>query len=103
MQVNLRILLTPASVLYSMVMKLRAYLYSKSILNSYQSDTPIISVGNVSIGGNGKTPLCIYLANLLEKQGYEPIILLKGYGGKLKGPLLANNSHTAEELSLIHI
>lgn len=51
-------------------------------------DIPIISVGNVNIGGTGKTPLTITLVQKLQERGHNPQIVTRGYGGKLKGPVL---------------
>jgi tetraacyldisaccharide 4'-kinase len=47
---------------------------------------PVISVGNLTVGGNGKTPLCLYLVEQLTERGYKPVILSRGYGGSLSGP-----------------
>ncbi len=49
---------------------------------SYAVDVPVIVVGNISVGGTGKTPLVVWLVGLLQKAGYQPGIVLRGYGGK---------------------
>ncbi len=69
-----------------------SYLYSA--INNYQRKTktqnqvtvacPVIVVGNITIGGTGKTPLTIYIVKLLQKAGYNPGIITRGYGGKAK-------------------
>jgi tetraacyldisaccharide 4'-kinase len=86
------------SFLYGLVIFLRNYLYSKGYLKSYQSNLPVISVGNLSVGGNGKTPLVLYIAQNLKEAGREVVVLSRGYGGSLKGPELVSEKHTAAEV-----
>lgn len=73
-------------ILYRCVVVLRGWLYDSRILKSYRSPIPVISVGNVTAGGNGKTPLCLALAYEMRKRGYSPAILSRGYGGSRRGP-----------------
>ena len=54
---------------------------------NYKSKLSIICIGNLTIGGSGKTPTVIYVSNLLKKLNYNTVVLLKGYKGKLKGPV----------------
>ena len=61
----------------------------------HQASVPVICVGNVTIGGAGKTPIVIALAKLLQKQGFTPHILSRGFGGKLKEPLRVLEQHSA--------
>lgn len=56
---------------------------------------PVISVGNLTVGGTGKTPFTIALAKELKKRGYKPVILTRGYRGRLKGPVVV----TADEMN----
>ena len=56
----------------------------------HRVSVPVICVGHVTIGGSGKTPLVITLARLLKQMGYKPHVLSRGYGAKLKKPLLVN-------------
>jgi tetraacyldisaccharide 4'-kinase len=72
------------SVLYSGVTGLRNYLYSTGLLNIKKLGCKVISVGNITVGGTGKTPMVIMLAQLLKEKGYKPVILSRGYGGKRK-------------------
>ena len=74
------------SFLYGVIVTARGFFYDKGCFKSYRSHLPVISVGNVTAGGNGKTPLCLALAEELRKRGYSPAILSRGYGGSLKGP-----------------
>ena len=81
-----RPILAPLSALYRVVTGLRNVLYDRGFCSSYQSALPVISVGNLTVGGNGKTPLCLYLVEQLKELGYKPVILSRGYGGNLSGP-----------------
>lgn len=74
------------ALLYSGIVSLRGWLYDRGIIKSYSSSLPVISVGNVTAGGNGKTPLCLALAVELQRRGYTPAILSRGYGGRCRGP-----------------
>jgi tetraacyldisaccharide 4'-kinase len=71
----------PFSPLYSMVMTIRERCYCRGILKSAALDVPVISIGNLTMGGTGKTPLVRYLAALLQEQGLQPSIISRGYGG----------------------
>lgn len=78
------------SLLYGMITRVRNALYDRGLLRSYTSSLPIISIGNLTAGGNGKTPLCLYLVEELRSRGRKPVILSRGYGGRFKGPYLVN-------------
>jgi len=71
----------PFSPLYSGIMKLRESLYLKGIKRRYKLDVPVISVGNLTMGGTGKTPVVGLLARLLLEKGFKPAIISRGYGG----------------------
>jgi tetraacyldisaccharide 4'-kinase len=75
-----------ASKVYGLLVAVRGMLYDTGLLRSYDSHLAVISVGNVTAGGNGKTPLCIFLAEELAARGYRPAVLSRGYGGRLRGP-----------------
>ncbi len=81
--------------LYGAITYLRNCLYDYSVLPSYRSNIPVISIGNLTAGGNGKTPLCIFLAKALKQRGYKPVVLSRGYGGSEAGPLLVVAQHSA--------
>ena len=72
-------LLFVLSCFYFLLVWLAAFLYTKGILKSYRSKGMVISVGNITLGGSGKTPLVEYLAHRLAGQGRRVCILLKGY------------------------
>ncbi len=74
----------PFSPIYSMVMAMRQSWYVREILKSTSFSVPVISVGNLTMGGTGKTPMVKYLAALLREQGMQPAIISRGYGGATK-------------------
>ncbi|MEN2994441.1 MAG: tetraacyldisaccharide 4'-kinase [Thermodesulfovibrio sp.] len=82
----------------------RAYLFfykrkkQKALESQKKLPFPVISVGNLTVGGTGKTPFTIALAKELKKRGYIPIILTRGYRGSLKGPVIVNDKFKAEEV-----
>ena len=71
----------PFSPIYSAIMKARELLYQKNIKKRYKLDVPVISVGNLTMGGTGKTPIVGLLASLLLQKGFKPAIISRGYGG----------------------
>ncbi|MCD4745601.1 MAG: tetraacyldisaccharide 4'-kinase, partial [Bacteroidales bacterium] len=78
-------------------MSLRNTLFYWKILPSKKYDVPVISVGNLSIGGTGKTPHIEYLVHLLQEQ-YSVAILSRGYKRTTKGFLLANEESTIQKI-----
>jgi tetraacyldisaccharide 4'-kinase len=87
----LRIILLPFVPVYAAVIKVRNKFFDKNIFKSKKVDARVISVGNITIGGSGKTPLVIYLANLLKNHGKSVGVLSRGYGRKSKGYLLVSD------------
>ena len=77
----LRYLLFPFSILYGWITSIRNFLFDKGILKSYSFDIPIIAVGNLSVGGTGKTPQIEYLIRLLSPN-YKIATLSRGYKRK---------------------
>lgn len=75
-----RAALTPAEVLFGAVSAVRMSLYSSGILETHATAIPAISVGNLTVGGTGKTPLAAYIAGRLRGEGASPAIVLRGYG-----------------------
>lgn len=78
---NLYLLGRPFSPLYSAAMHLRSFLYGRNFFRHYKMEVPVISVGNLTMGGTGKTPIVSALAAFLQNQGYKPAIISRGYGG----------------------
>lgn len=93
----IRKLLFPFAVLYGLITSIRNFLYDKGIIKSYSFDIPIIAVGNLSVGGTGKTPQIEYLIRLLSSL-YKVAVLSRGYKRKSEGFILANETSTAEIL-----
>jgi tetraacyldisaccharide 4'-kinase len=77
----LRLLLWPLSVLYGDLTRLRVRLYSQGRLKSRRLNTPVVSVGNLTVGGTGKTPMVIWLAQRFLEEGKRVGILTRGYKG----------------------
>jgi tetraacyldisaccharide 4'-kinase len=67
---------------YGGLVKLREALYKKAILQSKGLSCPVISVGNITVGGTGKTPMTVYVAELIKRLGYRVAIVSRGYKGK---------------------
>jgi len=93
----LRKILFPFSFLYGWITSIRNFLFDKGILKSYHFDLPVIAVGNLSVGGTGKTPQIEYLIRLLTDT-YKIATLSRGYKRKSEGFILANNTSNAEIL-----
>lgn len=71
------------SLCYGAVTSVRNFLYKKKVLKSFKSKLYTISVGNLTTGGTGKTPITAEIANYLAQKGERPAIISRGYGGKL--------------------
>ena len=93
----LRKLLFPISLVYAMIVFFRNKLYDIHIFSSKRFKTPTICVGNLSVGGTGKTPMIEVLIRQL-RQEYKIAVLSRGYKRKSKGFVLANSSTTVQEL-----
>lgn len=76
-----RSLLYFLSISYGGLVKLREALYKKGILQAKKLPCPVISVGNITLGGTGKTPMTIYVAELIKRFGYRVAIISRGYKG----------------------
>lgn len=93
----LRKILFPFAILYGFITAFRNFLFDKGILKSHSFDLPIIAVGNLSVGGTGKTPQIEYLIRLLSSE-YKIATLSRGYKRKSEGFILADESSNAEIL-----
>lgn len=94
---SFRYLLLPISLLYGMIIWLRNWLFDKNIFRSSSFNFPVICVGNLAIGGTGKTPMTEYLLTLL-KDKYQVATLSRGYKRKTKGFAIATTSTTALDI-----
>ncbi|MCZ8228324.1 tetraacyldisaccharide 4'-kinase [Flavobacterium sp.] len=90
----LRILLFPFAVVYGFITTIRNFLFDIGFLKSYSFSIPIIAVGNLSVGGTGKTPQIEYLIRLFSSK-YRVATLSRGYKRQSKGFLLADSSVNA--------
>ena len=75
------VLLWPLSLLFGLIVRLRRQLYRIGFFKSHGVGAPVIIVGNISVGGTGKTPLTARLVELLREAGYKPGVVSRGYGG----------------------
>ena len=79
--------LLPLSLIYRSAVFLRNGLFELGILKQRKMRCPVISVGNLTVGGTGKTPLAVMLANVLRENGYRPAVLSRGYGSSSSSPV----------------
>ena len=93
----LRKILFPFAILYGFITSIRNFLFDKGILKSTSFDVPVIAVGNLSVGGTGKTPQIEYLIRLLSDR-YKVATLSRGYKRKSEGFVLADATSNAEIL-----
>ncbi|WDF62787.1 tetraacyldisaccharide 4'-kinase [Flavobacterium sp. KACC 22763] len=93
----LRKILFPFAILYGFITSIRNFFFDKGILKSTSFDLPVIAVGNLSVGGTGKTPQIEYLIRLLSDK-YKVATLSRGYKRKSEGFVLANENSNAEIL-----
>lgn len=93
----LRKILFPFAILYGFITSIRNFLFDRGILKSYSFELPIIAVGNLSVGGTGKTPQIEYLIRLLSER-YAIATLSRGYKRKSSGFVLASANETAGTL-----
>jgi tetraacyldisaccharide 4'-kinase len=74
--------LLPLSWLFRSLVAIRRFLYRRKLLSSVALSVPVIVVGNLTVGGSGKTPLVLWLAQRLGERGWHPGIISRGYGGE---------------------
>ncbi len=94
----LKYILYPFSLLYGLAVWLRNRAFDKGILKSFQFDIPVISVGNLRVGGTGKTPMVLWLAEVLQENNVQPGIVSRGYGRKTKGYVDGLENPSAEAI-----
>ena len=92
------LLLLPLSWLYGLVSSAIRLLYRLGLKRAWRAPVPVVVVGNLTAGGNGKTPVVIWLVEQLQKRGIRPGVVSRGYGGKAATyPLLLNAQTTTAE------
>lgn len=89
--------LKPMSWLYGMVTDVRNWLFDHRVLPVEEFDVPVVSIGNLTVGGTGKTPHVEYLAGMLSST-YNIAVLSRGYKRKTRGFILANSNSTPESV-----
>jgi len=94
-----RTLLRPLALLYGVGMRLRTAFYECGLLRSRRLHGTVISVGNLTVGGTGKTPMVLWIAERLAKEGHCPAILTRGYGGLGQGG--AATQTVADEIAML--
>lgn len=88
--------LIPLSWIFALLTLLRRSAYQFNVLKSYQLPVPVIIVGNIHMGGSGKTPVVIWLVQQLKLRGYHPAVISRGYGGSAKLPTAVNANSDPE-------
>jgi tetraacyldisaccharide 4'-kinase len=88
----LRFILYPLVPLYAALINVRNWLFDNGIFKARKVNAKVISVGNITVGGSGKTPMVIYLTNLLKNEKRNVGVLSRGYGRKSSGYLLVADS-----------
>jgi tetraacyldisaccharide 4'-kinase len=78
------LVLLPLSLGYQAAIRVRRFAYTSGLLNIAQPTIPVLVVGNLTVGGTGKTPLVIWIAAFLREAGFKPGIITRGYGGQAK-------------------
>jgi len=93
----IRWLLWPLSLLYRVIISLRKQLYVCNLFKQHHIAVPVIIIGNITVGGTGKTPFVIWLAKQLADAGYRPGIISRGYGGHAESyPQLLDKNSTPD-------
>ncbi len=87
----------PLAQLFGGVLQLRAFLYRTGWLKRHKLAVPVIVVGNIFVGGTGKTPLSLWLAGKLTEAGYHPGLISRGYGRKHDAPCIVSANSKATE------
>jgi tetraacyldisaccharide 4'-kinase len=88
-----KIFLLPVSLLYGFVIVLRNWMFDHGLLHQYKVDVPVISVGNLTVGGTGKTPIVEYIVNELLESNYRVAVVSRGYKRASRGTVVVSDGH----------
>lgn len=92
------LVLVPLSWLFAATTTFRRWAYRLGILKSYALQVPVIVVGNINLGGSGKTPVVIWLVEQLKQHGFKPAVISRGYGGSVS---LATSVEATSQASIV--
>jgi tetraacyldisaccharide 4'-kinase len=90
-------MIDPIGAIFGSGVALRNALYDRRVLKSYQLARPVVSIGNISVGGSGKTPFVVTLGGLLKERGIEFDVLSRGYGRRSKEVAIVDPTGTPEQ------
>ncbi|MBX2881503.1 MAG: tetraacyldisaccharide 4'-kinase, partial [Granulosicoccus sp.] len=92
-------LLWPLAQIFGLLIAARRFLYTHEVIKAKPVSLPVVVVGNLSVGGTGKTPLCAKIVDVFESEGWHPAIVSRGYGGSNeKSPLLVSETDSADRV-----
>lgn len=94
----LHLILLPLSLLFGLIAAVRRALYRAGVLRSRKLPVPVIVVGNITVGGSGKTPFALWLARQLLDAGWHPGIVSRGYRGRATAPRAVSPLDSAEQV-----
>lgn len=87
-----QLILLPVSGLFALLSGLRRMLYQAGVLRRVRMTVPVVVVGNIGVGGTGKTPVVLWLVERLREAGFRPGVVSRGYGGTAVGPLAVDEN-----------
>lgn len=92
------LILIPLSYVFSFITSLRRFSYQIGLSTSHRLAVPVIIVGNINMGGSGKTPVVMWLVEQLKKEGYQPGVISRGYGIENGQPMGVQQNSVAAEI-----
>lgn len=95
---NAPLWLRPLAALYAVILRIRRVAYARGWIASFHPGVPVVVIGNLTVGGTGKTPLVLWLVAALRQAGQRPGVVLRGYGGKVRKARLVTGDDTAEQV-----
>ncbi|MCV2518569.1 MAG: tetraacyldisaccharide 4'-kinase [Candidatus Lightella neohaematopini] len=90
-------LLLPITWLYKVIIVIVKFFYKIGWLKTYYFSVPVIIIGNITVGGNGKTPIVIWLVNKLKRRGWKVGVITRGYGGNTRYPCIVTNHISSKQ------